>query len=544
MHLRRNKKNPGTYDIHTRPSRTLTDFFRSPRTVNLRKKIYKRYPLLTIGFIFLLIPVLFFAGRKLFIRAEVADFYPGTCLGTWQNPAHAQREPETWDAVGSTFTDANSALFSGTSSQIFCGGFVPEDFLPAGEIKNVGITLVWQVGEKEPSRTVSTSTPMPPESATTTTENASSSSTPIESSSTISLLLRGLNRFVILPVFAQTAPEGGANETTTIEAPPSSASLETSTASTSTQEPASTTQAVSAPVTQESASGTSTATTTTTATNGLASTTEKSIPSPSVPTDAMSEPPPEEPSNTIVTSVVPEALDAAASSTAASSTVDLEAPEPPPDENFLEVRYSTDGQAWIEIAKVNPNNWEHFTVTLPITTWDDVKRVQLRIEGIPTALAEIPKVYLDGMLMEVHYELPPVFNSSPGPEMFTNQETSVIQVPPKPVMKIFDPEAKHKCSITPFSQSVKKGGTATYTVILTPSSQNLHFTLETGDLPPGVSAAFTPQSKVGSSTSQLVLNASGNAERGSFDVVAIYREIDQNLKILANFCQLNLIIND
>jgi len=77
----------------------------------------------------------------------------------------------------------------------------------------------------------------------------------------------------------------------------------------------------------------------------------------------------------------------------------------------LEVSYSTDGVHWIDLLGVSPDNWQHLTMTLPITNWDDLSHLQIKIEGIPTSLNLVPKVYLDGMFVEVHYETSPIFGS-------------------------------------------------------------------------------------------------------------------------------------
>jgi hypothetical protein len=124
---------------------------------------------------------------------------------------------------------------------------------------------------------------------------------------------------------------------------------------------------------------------------------------------------------------------------AATSSVPVFAPPPPPDDNFLKVSYSLDGQTWIDLATVNQDNWQNFTATLPVTSWDDLKKLQVRIEGIPTALTQIPKVYLDGMFVEVHYEIPPASPISLGgstaatPSAATTSEVIVLPPTQQPV---------------------------------------------------------------------------------------------------------------
>ena len=119
-----------------------------------------------------------------------------------------------------------------------------------------------------------------------------------------------------------------------------------------------------------------------------------------------------------------------ASSTASSSAI-APAPEPVvPDENFLDVSYSTDGQSWISIGKVNANNWRQFTITLPISNWSDLVNLQIRVEGIPTTASVVPPIYLDGMLVEVHYDEPPALLSVMPADQSSSSAANVIQVSP------------------------------------------------------------------------------------------------------------------
>lgn len=86
------------------------------------------------------------------------------------------------------------------------------------------------------------------------------------------------------------------------------------------------------------------------------------------------------------------------------------------------------------IAEVNPDNWQKFTVTLPIANWDDLKKVQIRLSGMPTSLAKVPRIYLDGMFVEVHYDVPPIGDES------TPQAPVVVQVSPSVTVEIPPPD--------------------------------------------------------------------------------------------------------
>ncbi len=81
-----------------------------------------------------------------------------------------------------------------------------------------------------------------------------------------------------------------------------------------------------------------------------------------------------------------------------------------PDENFLQISYSTDGTTWIPIQKVNEANWKDLTITIPVNDWVDLSKLQVRIASIQTSLQVVPPVYLDGMMVEVHYLVGPMEN--------------------------------------------------------------------------------------------------------------------------------------
>ena len=79
-------------------------------------------------------------------------------------------------------------------------------------------------------------------------------------------------------------------------------------------------------------------------------------------------------------------------------------PLPPADsfKDFLEVSYSFDGIRWTAIGRVNRDNWKNFKVEVPVTSWDEVKRLQIMISVLPT-IDEKPDIYLDNISMRAEY---------------------------------------------------------------------------------------------------------------------------------------------
>jgi hypothetical protein len=71
----------------------------------------------------------------------------------------------------------------------------------------------------------------------------------------------------------------------------------------------------------------------------------------------------------------------------------------------LQVSYSTNGQLWIQLQKVNIDNWPNLTLAIPISNWADLQNLQIKVEAIPTTQDPIPPVYLDGMVLEANYQV-------------------------------------------------------------------------------------------------------------------------------------------
>src|SRR3989344_463735 len=135
------------------------------RVVYLKPAVSRRHPILVALVVLAASSFLFLGIQRLFTRAEVADFFPATCLGTWANVQNAQGKPESLDPnPSSTFSGANSAVLDGAEGQIFCGGFLPPEYPATGNIKNVGLTFVWRVGE-ETSSSFPVISPVPMEGA-------------------------------------------------------------------------------------------------------------------------------------------------------------------------------------------------------------------------------------------------------------------------------------------------------------------------------------------------------------------------------------------
>ncbi len=525
-------------NVKKTPSRR--HFFKYPfyvygrNVLNLKPKFRIRHPWAwAVGFVAIIV-VSFLGIRQLSTKADVHDFSPTTCLGNWQDVANAEGRPQTMGDPNPSFSAANSATYT-TGTEIYCGGFLPPSFATSGQITNVGLTLVWQIGDASTS-SVATSASTTPAVSTGASAPATSSDDSISS---------GTN---------STSSDDGA--TVAGSSTPTSSSI-SSTASSSASDATvdelstDTSSPVSASVPDTSSSSASNTDAAQASTPDVVSSPDPASVSTPAPTPA---PTADSSSTSFIRQLIPFAFAddvssgtvsiadtttaETASDTAATST-SISAPAPIPDENFLDVSYSTDGQTWVSVGEVNMSNWQQFTVTLPIADWADLQNLQIRVEGIPTTQDPIPPVYLDGMFVEVHYDAALSINPSVDMASSTDEATSSA-TPSSSRMTLVDPGAQQACDIQPFSQVLPLGGTAVFTVNLHPSINGVSYDLLLGHLPLGVSAGFGSPSGSVAATSSLTFQAQTTIMPGSMNIVVIYQEHEEDGTVLSNFCQLNI----
>lgn len=502
----KNDKERKVFDVHV--SKRNAHFLHGRNIIDLKPKFRVRHPLIFISAFFALLIILFVGIRQFSTRAEVQDLYPTTCLGNWQNVANAEGVPETLNASSPSFSPDNSAAYDASGTEIYCGGFLPPSFATSGQITNVGLTLVWQIGDA-PTSSATTVTTI---TVSSTIITASSSDEDVVTSTTSTVSDVSSTPDIATASSSDDATDTSGATTTDDVSPPPPTPTPTPTPD-STTDSSSTSfirQLIPFAFADDADSGTISAASTT----SMATT-------------------------TAATSTMTMASDTDASNTAINA---VEQPAPTPDDNFLDVSYSTDGQTWISVGEVNMSNWQQFTITLPISDWTDLQNLQIRVEGIPTTQDPVPPIYLDGMLLEVHYDVassPIQLLSPPVPAQVastTNQEIS----PPPPRMTLVSSGAQQSCDVQPFSQKLPLGGTATFTVNLHPSISGISYNLLIGDLPLGISAGFGQPSGEVAATSSLTLQAETSVTPGSLNIPVVYQEHEENGTTLANFCQLNI----
>lgn len=329
--------------------------------------------------------IFFYISKEALTTAEVADYFPSTCLGSWQTTEQAQGEPETLRFSEKEIGFDNAAYLDIPQGEIYCGQFLAGDKADLGEIKGVGLTLVWRVANLPkvvlPEATVS------PESTSTPTSTDNNSSV-LEGELQGAEGVEGVqpneevsppsswNRFFSPLVLAQES------EPMLVETPiemPANTSVAEPVISPETSKVEPTESEIRSNAEPTGGNGEKTDS----QTEGKKSGEEE------IQTGYNELTPPlgplEEPVTELIFNPTSEA-----------------------DESFLRVSYSLDGQVWREIGKINATNWLHFTAPLNISSWEDLRKVQFKVEGIPTTLENFPEVYLDGMFLEVQYEKPPI----------------------------------------------------------------------------------------------------------------------------------------
>lgn len=470
----------------------------------------------------LLVLLIFLGGSGLFrTQAQVATLYPTTCLGGWENPQHAEGEPDSQDG----YTRENSAVLSDAQAQIFCSGFsgnLPEEMVHT----SVTLHMVW--GE----RTVAPIAEAPSEQATTTiVADESLASTTDE----ILNLPDDVPAEIVVPLEPVDEPAAESTETQDV-VPEEVTPVE--------PEPTPEPEPVSEPVPE---------------------------PEPAPEPEPEPEPAPSEPTvfDFFVTRVhaqelteaapVPEEsqveepveeleiepqVEATVETPVSESTIEEPVPEAttedvavPVEENsdMLEVLYTLDGIHWYTLAKVD-DLYADRVFEIPATafaTAADISKLQIAVHTLPTTLDRDP-VYLDALWLEVAY-----------------QELEEPE-PPLPILKervytkeiVIDPEALHACQAAPFSVDVSKRSTASVKLMLSGTWEGA-YELEVGGLPLGIDMFFVRSDdyvyhpSVDEDTATLRVSAQEGAREGNFTVPVIFTK--QEGKGSSVICQVNIV---
>lgn len=340
------KKKQPFIEIHFRVFVNFVDHFKVP-----------------IGIVIITFASLAFLGSVFVSKANVATFYPDSCLGGWDNPLYASGKPELdSSAKQEDFTKGNSAVIKGTS-EIYCGGFkgeIPKDTSP----KRFVLSLSWSIddgsvihNEPQPfdlnANAIDSVTPQVIEAPENSTDSVPETPS-VDSNAPQSFLDK-----LIPKVYAQEQDS----------LPPVSPDPEIPPASD--------------PVAPE---------------NNVDSNTDTLQADPQINNDEI---PPE-------TQTSPDANVASPYSPTTDNSGTLEVmenlkPVEEPADSFMEVSYTIDGTTWNDLGKIGRNNWQNLSFDIPLTSWEDLNQFQISLKPIQT-IDTYPTIYLDGMLLSVEYE--------------------------------------------------------------------------------------------------------------------------------------------
>lgn len=328
------------------------------------------------------------------------NLYPGSCLGSWQNPHLAQGQPDTL-----IINKENSAIFSeGGIKEIYCGSFNGD--LSENEIKlikNVNLKFSWLISDEElqvptfaegevgtPTASVGVAT----SSITIIQPLATSSEAVVQNTNdVIDQILNNIHTDEVSVIVSTTTPEITimANDTQQTIPTPAEGGVGTPTESVGAENTAAIIDNVETE--SETASSTGSGQATSSPTSFWWKKYDLFFADDEVP-------------NTGITNnelgIMNDATTTSDVDTGQAATSSLESPLAP-TEDFLRVSYTLDGINWQALGTVNKNNWQDISFEIPVSQLEDIKKIQIKIESLPL-LNKTPYVYLGGLALQVEYE--------------------------------------------------------------------------------------------------------------------------------------------
>jgi len=530
--------------------------------------------------------------------ASTADFYPTSCLGSWDNVANALGKPDVPPGYGqSSWTSLNSAFFGTSTAQIFCGNFVGDtdiNTLASKPFESADVVVSWTFvtpGTFIPPTSdgggggggivatpaqdqAASSTPTDIASSTaSSTDVASSTNTDADITSTDTTSTDATSTDVLSPTVNSDASstDDATSSTDTMDTTMIAATTTASASASTSTTDASTSDASSSADTSSPADTVPTSTDTTTAaaassTSWLTKFFSVAYAQVASSTDINSS---SSPSSTIAVPTVPQPSGAIQVNTSMFQNIVL--PSSTADD-ILSIVYSTDGTTWLPVVNINRNNWEVARYALPIHSWTELQHLQIAFVGLGEP--DPPGIYLDSVGVEVNYVDTPeqtidvvptstvsaTGDADSGDATGENvaQPSSSTWTPPVPQADIlqqsgvsegdvFEQGAHQQCVVSPFSRTISAGEAATLSLQLfsglTTSTEKAVYQARMGSLPVGISATITngPSTNV-SSTDALHVSASEKALPGSYSILVIYRERQDDASMRSTGCQMNLVV--
>lgn len=349
----------------------------------LRKNVAKKVSTYIGTFLILVVSVFLWAQ---YAKAEVAIFYPTSCLGGWTNVFRAAGKPEVTNSNSTVLSRENSSILpTNTRADIFCGGFqgdLPED----SKTKKILLSFSWDVSKDDgpdlmhfSSDDFASATVQILDSTSTQTDFTLSTSTSVIAPATTTEVL--LDQASVPSVDDQP-----------ISSPAKNDPLQDSESPIIPEAPANSEQSFlfnffATPV--------------------FADETVTSTTSIIVESDTV-----QEISDTSTSTNANESISTPVESVVASSSV-VESADTSSDANFsntsgsefLEISYTTDGSSWHPLGTVDREHLKYSVFEIPVPPsgkWSDMSNIQIAIKSIDS-LDKTPSVYLDAMILQIEY---------------------------------------------------------------------------------------------------------------------------------------------
>ncbi len=359
--------------------------------------------------------------------ADVATFYPTSCLGGWENPKNAEGPPDLNDhSPLEDFNTENSAVLKDSNAEFYCGGFegaIPQDSFP----KTAVLKLSWSVdsgdvdhSKKEKSDSSDDSSVAETESIEIQTED---------------------NTNAVGTTEGEDLNNTTQNENTSVEEGSSSGEVPGTEQPQETpppSEPEPQTQSffplIPVARAEDEVPKEDTA-------SSPSSTPEMVPEAPAEPVSENTE------SDTATTSEITVIDPPESDNPSSDESVEQTIITPSVVDDFMEIAYTEDGANWQSLVRISRSSWQTGEYSLPIdlSKWENINNFQIRLIPI-TTIDTPPTVYLDGMSVEVMYEVeevpiddaPTVKIIDPTLQIISGEESNVSSSSPE--FTVIDPD--------------------------------------------------------------------------------------------------------
>lgn len=469
-------------------------------------------------------------------KADTVFLYPSQCLGTWKNPLYAQGIPDIPGTGNSDLlNEYNSALYDGGMKELYCGNFEGKD-ASRGDVISAKVRVHWDITNKKKEV---------PDSV----KGVSTSEGNSKQEGFFGIIPGRSVEYRNSPepsVVSSTSPENSSPEPEK-EPNPVPSPEEPTTFLFVKHARAQETEITEMPKIEEPEKETPDVSPAPSSEFPIESQTK-------APEERFPETSPEPSSSEEFQESSPESSPETHAETSTLNTL----PEPVivsyEESELFEILYTLDGVMWVSLENINEYSWRNAEFSLPVTSWEDIKNLQIKIVNKPF-LDSTVYAYLDGMTLSIEYgnyedsskteKQEEIFSPIPSeniPKYSTIPSPATIpeKSPDKPKKKIFDDRARHTCSITPFSQEMYPDETMEFSLLLVPSRPGSDDEFDYGYMPEGIYAQADVARRNGNEI-PLMIHVDKKSRPGSYNLTVIYGEKD-GIEFIPNYCQVNVIL--